>query len=75
MNNLRPNITLSNGRVVAHRAYLSNGEPNGATEAYMLDNGNMSNAEWVEYCSIINPPSKPVKKPTWEQIKSRQLAA
>ena len=32
---MRSNITLSNGRIVTHKPM-----PNGATEAYMLDNGN-----------------------------------
>jgi hypothetical protein len=41
---------------------------NGATEAYMLDNGAMSNEEWSEYVSIINPKTETKKKPTWAEI-------
>jgi hypothetical protein len=51
---MRPDVILASGRVVRHRPYLSNGEPNGATEAYMVDGGNMTSEEWREYCSIIH---------------------
>jgi hypothetical protein len=47
-----PDITLSNGRVVTHKPYLSGGVPNGAAEAFMLDNGEMSDAEWSEYVKL-----------------------
>ena len=50
----RPPITLSTGRIVLHRPYLSNGEPNGATEAYLQDGSEMTDDEWAEYCSILN---------------------
>lgn len=60
---MRSNITLNNGRIVAHKTM-----PNGATEAYMLDNGLMSNDEWLEYVSIINPKTETKKKPTWAEI-------
>ena len=62
---MRSNITLKNGRIVTHKPL-----PNGATEAYMLDNGAMSNDEWLEYVSIINPKTEPKKKPTWAEIVS-----
>ena len=51
---MRPDVTLSNGRIVCHRPYLSAGKPNGATEAYMQDGGNMTDAEWTEYCALIH---------------------
>jgi hypothetical protein len=60
---MRSNITLNNGRIVTHKHM-----PNGATEAYMLDNGAMSNEEWSEYVSIINPKTETKKKPTWAEI-------
>ena len=61
---MRKNITLSTGRVVSHKPYLSNGEPNGATEAFILCkvtlNGvtfethkEFTNEEWIEYVSIL----------------------
>ena len=50
---MRPDVTLSNGRIVSHKPYLSAGKPNGATEAYMQDGGNMSNEEWKEYVSLL----------------------
>ena len=49
-----PDVILANGRIVAHKPYISGGKPNGATEAYMLDGGNMTNDEWSEYCSLIH---------------------
>jgi len=49
---MRPDVTLSNGRIVSHKPYLSAGKPNGATEAYMQDGGNMSDEEWKEYVSL-----------------------
>ena len=52
---MRKNITLSTGRTIGHRPYLINGAPNGATEAFVLEGGTMTNAEGVEYCHIINP--------------------
>ena len=53
--NMQNNITLSTGRTIGHRPYLINGIPNGATEAFVIEGGEMSNAEWVEYCQITNP--------------------
>lgn len=50
---MKQNITLSNGRVVTHRPYH-----NGATEAFMLDGGNMSNSEWLEYVNLTMPTPK-----------------
>jgi len=70
---MKPNITLSNGRVVAHRDYLLTGQPY-ATEAFMLDGGTMSDFEWSEYCKLTMPQPKP-KKPTWQQIKAEAVTA
>lgn len=69
---MRSNVTLSTGRTVAHRPYLSAGEPNGATEAYIVGGCEMTDAEWREYCSLTAPPATP-KKPTWAEIKQRGL--
>lgn len=49
--NLRENVALSSGRVITHTR-----EPNGSqlatpTTGYYA----MTNAEWAEYCEIINP--------------------
>lgn len=57
---MHKNITLSTGRVVAHRPYLSNGVPNGATEAYIVDGGEMTNEEWAEYCTILHTNTEEV---------------
>lgn len=51
---MRKNIILSSGRVIGHRPYLSNGQPNGATEAFVIGGGYMINEEWIEYCKIIH---------------------
>ena len=51
---MRKNITLSSGRTIGHRAYLINGVPNGATEAFVIEGGEMTNDEWSEYCKIIH---------------------
>ena len=59
---MKQNVTLSNGRIVTHRPYH-----NGATEAFMLDGGNMSNSEWLEYVNLTSP--MPKKKLTWKDIK------
>ena len=56
---MRENIILSTGRTIGHKAYLSNGVPNGATEAYVIEGGEMTNAEWVEYCKIIHDVKTP----------------
>jgi len=69
---MKSNVILSNGRVVAHRPYLSAGKPNGATEAFMLDGGEMSNSEWVECCKLTTPAPK--KKLTWSEIKQLKAA-
>lgn len=66
---MKQDIKLSNGRIVSHRPYLSANIPNGATEAFMQDGGNMSDSEWVEYCNITMP--KPAKKITWDEIKAK----
>ena len=65
----KPNVTLSTGRTVAHRPYLSEGVPNGATEAYILGGREMTDAEWQEYCLLTMPKPEP-KKPTWAEIKA-----
>lgn len=47
--NLRENITLSTGRVIAHEAM-----PNGAQMATSTTGDDeMTNDEWIEYCQII----------------------
>jgi hypothetical protein len=70
---MKRNITLSNGRIVTHKPYLIAGKPNGATEAYMLDGGDMTDAEWTEYTKLTAPiPASP--KPTWAQIKAMKVA-
>jgi hypothetical protein len=56
---MRKNITLSTGRTIGHKPYLSSGVPNGATEAYVIEGGEMTNAEWVEYCKIIHDVKNP----------------
>jgi len=58
---MKENVTLSNGRIVTHKPYH-----NGATEAFMLDGGEMSNEEWIEYCKLTYPKVK--KKLTWDEI-------
>lgn len=55
---MRKDITLSTGRTIGHRPYLINGQPNGATEAFVIDGDEMTNAEWVEYCQAIHSPEK-----------------
>ena len=56
---MRKNITLSTGRTIGHRPYLVNGEPNGATEAFVIGGDQMTNAEWSEYCKIIHEVKTP----------------
>jgi len=56
INIMRKDVTLSTGRIVSHRPYLSNGEPNGATEAFIVGGYEMTNEEWLEYVSIIHSP-------------------
>lgn len=62
---MRENITLSTGRVVAHKPQTIAGQPTGATEAFILSHyvisgvkiekhSEMTNAEWQEYCGIIS---------------------
>jgi hypothetical protein len=52
---MKQNIILSTGRTIGHRLYLVNGQPNGATEAFVIGGGEMTNEEWIEYCQIISP--------------------
>lgn len=59
---MKQDIKLSTGRVVSHKPYH-----NGATEAFMLDGGEMSTDEWIEYCKLTYPETK--KKLTWDEIK------
>jgi len=54
---MKTNITLSSGRIVAHRDYVHAGKPY-ATEAYMLDGGYMTDSEWAEYCQLTAPTPK-----------------
>ena len=54
VNIMRKDVALSTGRIVSHRPYLSNGEPNGATEAFIVGEHEMTNEEWLEYVSIIH---------------------
>ena len=63
---MRKDIQLSTGRTVSHKPYLSNGMPNGATQAfiahyeqdltlngvYYLIEKEMTHEEWKEYCNI-----------------------
>jgi len=65
---MKPNIQLSNGRIVTHRPY-----DNGATEAFMQDGGEMSDAEWAEYVRLTAPAPK--RKPSRQDIKTRKVAA
>lgn len=51
---MKKDVALSTGRIVSHRPYLSNGEPNGATEAFIVGGHEMTNEEWLEYVSIIH---------------------
>jgi hypothetical protein len=64
---MRKDVTLSNGRIVTHKAM-----DNGATEALMLDGGEMSDSEWNEYAQTINKLDTPpkAKKLTWAEIKA-----
>lgn len=61
---MKPPFNLSTGSIVFHREH-----ENGATEAYLLDNECMTNAEWAEYCQATAPKPKSVKR-TWAQIKA-----
>jgi hypothetical protein len=45
---LRPDVTLSNGRVIRHE-YM----PNGVQNAIMVDGELMSDDEWNEYCELL----------------------
>lgn len=62
-------IYLSTGQIVFHRQH-----ENGATEAYLLNNECMTNAEWAEYCQLTAPKPKPAKL-TWAQIKAKEVTA
>ena len=63
---MKPDIKLSTGRIVSHRPYLSNGEPNGAIEAFIVGGHEMTNEEWLEYANIFvgvkKCPSTPLPK-------------
>ena len=54
MKTQKSDFVLSTGRTVSHRPYLSNGEPNGATEAFIVEGGEMTDAEWAEYCQQLH---------------------
>jgi hypothetical protein len=62
---IQKNITLSTGRIVSHKPYLSNGEPTGAIEAFILSHyvicglkiekhSELTEQEWREYCNLIH---------------------
>jgi hypothetical protein len=54
MQNVRENVTLSSGRVIAHTR-----EPNGSQLATPTTGSNaMTDDEWLEYVSITNPKVK-----------------
>jgi hypothetical protein len=54
MQNVHENVTLSSGRVIAHTR-----EPNGSQLATPTTGPvEMTEAEWREYVSIINPKVK-----------------
>jgi hypothetical protein len=54
MENVRENVTLSSGRIIAHTR-----EPNGSQLATPTTGSvEMTNDEWLEYVSIINPKVK-----------------
>jgi hypothetical protein len=55
---MKPDVKLSTGRIVSHRPYLSNGEPNGATEAFIVGGHEMTSQEWQEYVEIISGNKK-----------------
>lgn len=68
---MKQDIKLSTGRTVSHRPYLSNGQPNGATEAFIVSGGEMTDEEWQEYCQATM--QKPKCKPTWAEIKASKM--
>lgn len=49
----KPDITLSTGRVVTHKE-----NPAGYTDANLTDGGEMTEAEWQEYCEIVRKTAK-----------------
>jgi len=51
---MKKNILLSTGRTIAHRPYH-----NGATEAFVLEGGEMTNQEWTEYNLTIDARNDP----------------
>jgi hypothetical protein len=54
MKNVHENVTLSSGRVIAHTR-----EPNGSQLATPTTGSYaMTDDEWLEYVSIINPKDK-----------------
>ena len=67
---MKQDIKLSTGRTVSHRPYLIAGKPNGATEAYIVGGGEMTNDEWSEYTRLNAPVPK--RKLTWKDIKALQ---
>lgn len=44
----KSDVTLTNGRVVTHTRMA-----NGAHDAVMVDGGDMSHAEWEDYCARV----------------------
>lgn len=63
---MKQDIQLSTGRIVSHRPYLTSG----ATEAYIVGGGEMTNDEWSEYTRLNAPVPK--RKVTWQDIKALQ---
>ena len=45
----KPDVTLSTEAVVRHKPMLIGGLPNGATDAYLIDNRPTTYAEFLEY--------------------------
>ena len=61
---MQENVTLSTGRVVAHKPVTYAGTPTGATEAFILSHyvisgikiekhSPLTNEEWTEYVNIL----------------------
>ena len=54
---LPPDVVLANGRTVTHRL-LEEHTSYAGIEAYMKDDGQMSAAEWQEYCEFRRGDTK-----------------
>jgi len=51
---MKQNIFLSSGRTIGHRPYH-----NGATEAFIVEGGEMTDQEWIEYNRTIEARNDP----------------